>query len=432
MPRAIISAGHTSSEKGAIHEGLEEYQLNRKIADSVTSELRARGVLTTIVPYDLNLSDRIEWINNTGYSREENDIAVEIHVNDGGKSGMEGWYQDKGDNQSFRLTKCIVDRVCRDMALTYQGVKSEYEHPLKQLAFVHMLEPVPALVECLYIDNDDDRLLLQDDLKLRELGKSIADGIMDYWDKEKVSANGAIVTSDVTDNSQISSPAIQTIQDQNIQNQSNINSINSSNVSNQMTGANNLNIGAAMGVGAVAGGAFVANKNAQSNQSIQANQTAQPMQPQTGTQFPATPISFEERERRRLFIEDLYLKALGRKPSFQDTAYFINNWDGEVALVKRMLDSQDHYDILQKSNEYNLVKDEVKEKDNAISRLKIEIRDKDGIIENLNRLVIEKNMMISDLRKLEIAHNERKILEDNIEDEESPSFISKIKKRVKR
>lgn len=438
MPRAIISAGHTTNEKGAIHNGLEEFLLNRKIADAVTNELRAQGVLTTIVPYDLSLSERIEWINNTGYSREDGDIAVEIHVNDGGKSGMEGWYQDKGDNQSFRLTKSIIDRVCKDMDFTYQGVKSEYEHPLKQLAFVHMLTPVPALVECLYIDNDEDRIVLQDELKLRELGKSIANGIMDYWEKENTYSAKSTQT-DSTYQYQNNQNQLNTTLNTNQGNQTQSSTTPNISQGNYTQQSGSSNFGTVATVGAVAGGAFVANKNIQSNQPAFANQLnqssqlAQPMQPQMGTQFPTNPISFEERERRRLFIEDLYLKALGRKPSFQDTAYFINNWDGEVNLVKRMLDSQDHYDILQKSTDYNAVQEEIKEKDNAISRLKIEIRDKDGIIENLNRLVIEKNMMISDLRKLVANHDEKKDLnEENKESDNRLSFTSRLKRSIKK
>ena len=41
----------------------------------------------------MDLSKRVDWINGTGYSKEMGDIAIEIHINEGGKSGFEFWHE---------------------------------------------------------------------------------------------------------------------------------------------------------------------------------------------------------------------------------------------------------------------------------------------------------------------------------------------------
>lgn len=410
MQRVIISAGHTSSDKGAVQGDLEEYKLTRKIAGYVVDELKKQDIVVLSVPDELDLRSRIEWINNTGYSAAENDVAVEIHINDGGLSGIEGWYKDRGENDSFRLTKSIVDEICANGNYKYQGVKSEYDHELKQLAFVHFTKTNSALVEVLYIDNPEDQKVLRDDAKLQEIAKSITNGIKKSWEtrivkeetivkeEEKVSAQEPNETNEVQEPpAPDQMPFDQTMQDD---------------FDDLYDEEDDLNLGA-ITAGATVGAAAV-NQFGNQQQPVTTQPQIRPTpytQPSPPTAMPGVqsgtvggPVPFEERERRRKFIEDLYFKALGRGPSFQDSTYFINNWEGEVNLTLKMLDSQDHADILQKAIDFNKLSEEMKEKENLISRYKIEIRDKDGIIENLNRLVIEKNSHIEKL-KSEIPHN---------------------------
>ncbi|MCA9381868.1 N-acetylmuramoyl-L-alanine amidase [Candidatus Dojkabacteria bacterium] len=428
MHRAIISAGHTSSDKGAVQGDLEEYKLTRKIADFVIEELKKQDVITLSVPEELDLRSRIDWINNTGYSSTEDDIAIEIHVNDGGLSGIEGWYRDRGQNDSFKLTKSVVDQICTDGNYKYQGVKSEYDHELKQLAFVHFLKPTSALVEVLYIDNPDDAKVLQDDEKLKEIGISIAKGIQNYWKSLKaISAETSNEESKVektTEEAKQTEPEIVQTPEPMQMSEDQLPFNDSMPMNDQFDEDDDiLDIGS-MAAG-VAVGSAINNKVQQPTQtpvtpttptipSIPTTQAPQQFNQMPAVQPPIggyTQITFEERERRRKFIEDLYLKALGRMPSFQDSTYFINNWEGEVNLTLRMLDSQDHADIMQKAIDHDAMLDQIKEKDDMISRLKIEIRDKDGIIENLNGLVIEKNSHIEKLKAEAPDNGDKKMID---------------------
>jgi len=181
MARVIISAGHTQQEPGAVVDNLREVDFTRKIANKVTSHLRKQGIIILSVPPELELPARIDWINKTGYREETEDICIEIHVNDGGKSGIEGWYKDKGENNSYKLTKNIVDEIVNITGLTNQGVKSEYDHELQSLAFLHNTNPTSALIECLYLDNPEDQKFLQDDNKLDKLAQGIVNGIKKFF-----------------------------------------------------------------------------------------------------------------------------------------------------------------------------------------------------------------------------------------------------------
>src|SRR5687768_3910001 len=105
MARIIVSAGHTSMDPGMSSGDLREVDLTRKIANATIPYLRSNGLITLSVPPELDLARRIEWINATGYRETLNDIAVEIHINDGGKSGLEGWYKEEGNNKSQQLAQ---------------------------------------------------------------------------------------------------------------------------------------------------------------------------------------------------------------------------------------------------------------------------------------------------------------------------------------
>lgn len=416
MQRVIISAGHTSIDKGAVQDGLEEYKLTRKIAGLVVDELKQHDIMVLSVPEELDLRSRIEWVNNTGYSAAEKDVAVEIHINDGGLSGIEGWYKDRGQNDSFNLTKRIVDEICQDGGYKYQGVKSEYDHELKQLAFVHFTKTNSALIEVLYIDNPEDEKILRDDIKLQEIAKSIANGIKKSWEASEIKqeAISSLEQKDEAAPDTNETEEIDTIQEGPSPDQIPFDQTEQTDLDDLFDEDDDLNLGT-IAAGATVGAAVThqMGNQQQVNPVNQPQVTPTPYTPQTAfpTAIPGTqagmaggPVPFEERERRRKFIEDLYFKALGRGPSFQDSTYFINNWEGEVNLTLRMLDSQDHADILQKAIDFDKLSEDMQEKDNLVSRLKIEIRDKDGIIENLNRLVIEKNSHIEKL-KSELPHN---------------------------
>lgn len=185
MPRVLISAGHTVMDPGAIYGDLREADLTRKIAPMVLNALSKADIEMQAVPLDLALPDRIQWINSTGYSAELGDILVEIHVNDadGSKRGIEIWYEGAGNNESEKIGAVIADSVISEQGFTSQGVRSEQDHDLGSLRFLNATLPHASIVEVLFIDNQEDILILKDDNRLQAIAQSIAKGIAKYCGK---------------------------------------------------------------------------------------------------------------------------------------------------------------------------------------------------------------------------------------------------------
>lgn len=191
MPRVLISAGHTVMDPGAIYGDLREADLTRKIAPMVLNALAGAGLEMQAVPLDLALPDRIQWINGTGYSAELGDILVEIHVNDadGTKRGLEIWYEGGGNNESEKIGAVIADSVISEHGLASQGVRSEQDHDLGSLRFLNATLPHASIVEVLFIDNQEDVLILRDDNRLQAIAQSIAKGIARYCGKNLDGSN---------------------------------------------------------------------------------------------------------------------------------------------------------------------------------------------------------------------------------------------------
>jgi len=147
MPRVIVSSGHTSASPGSTANGLREADLAKKIARSTLKYLRQNGIISLSVPPEMELADRIKWINETGYQESTNDLALEIHINDGGKSGIEIWYEGEGDNVSHRLADSILTATVTETKLPSQGSKSEYQLTLQSTDTQALYEQAPRLAD---------------------------------------------------------------------------------------------------------------------------------------------------------------------------------------------------------------------------------------------------------------------------------------------
>jgi len=182
MPKVLISAAHTLENPGEIFGDLKEALLTRNILQKVITALEKTNVDFKPVPLDLALIDRIEWINNTGFAEENGDVFIEIHINDGGKRGLEGWYKGSfsKENKSQILTETIINKISEKTKYQIQGIRSEYEHELGSLLILNQIKPTGTAIECLYIDNPEDIKILKDENKLQELANAIASAIEEY------------------------------------------------------------------------------------------------------------------------------------------------------------------------------------------------------------------------------------------------------------
>ncbi len=355
MARIIISAGHTNKDPGTIVENIREVDLTRNIAKEVTKLLRDDDIITLAVPPDLDLARRIEWINQTGYTEANNDLAIEIHINDGGEQGIEGWYQADRSN-SKNLTEKIVSSVTKGLNWKNQGVQEEYKHPLGSLAFLHNTHPIASLIECGYLDNENDRKFLTSEDGIKKLAKQIVEGIKDYLNPKtesqpKVTNDTQTATPQVNIQTPISTP----------------------------TPVNNFNISSGFGTPYTP---QLANTSPMGSFGGGYNP------PQTNQ------AGFMTREQRKEMIVKNYVKILGREPNQTDLNYFLNTGINEEQLIRKMVDSQEHVDLVKARQEVIQTKKQFVDQQNELLRLRARVNDQRGIIENLNKLLVQKNRAI--------------------------------------
>ena len=353
MARIIISSGHTQNDPGAIAGDLREVDLTRKIAGLITNKLRNKGIITLSVPPELDLLQRIDWINKTGYSEETDDLCIEIHVNDGGKTGLEGWYKEKGENKSKQLVDKILDSACQNTNLENQGTHSEYDHPLKTLAFLHNTKPTSALIECLYIDNPVDQEFLRDEKKLELLAQGIVNGLLEFL------GISDLKDKNVPDN-QVPKP------------QSTAPPVTTPTTPYSPTPTQ------------TAPSAFPAPYPPISGYG-------------TGNVYGKTqPLSVDDKKK---VIQDKYQQILGRKVNDQDLNYFTNLGLTEEQMIKRLVESQEHADLVKDSQEYKKIKPEYDQLKIDTEKLKSQKADQEELIKKQNELIDQKNRSIQELQK---------------------------------
>jgi len=362
MPRVIISSGHTDQNPGSTANGLREYNLSRQIAKSVLPHIRRSGVISLAVPPNLDLFKRLEWINKTGYKEETNDIIVEIHINDGGKSGLEGWYEGQDENNSKKLATTILDTTSHETNLTNQGVHSEFTHELGSISFLHETHPIATIIECGYIDNADDVKFLKDVNNINKLGVGIAKGILKYLH---------VPFRQAAPNTQITKTTKSSV------------APSSTNVTTKPVSTTIAPV---------------------------ATKPTSPIIPAAPV-TPPQPISKPKpailsRTDRKEMITNLYQKILGREPNQNDLNYFLNIGIKENDLIKKMMESQEHADLVKSRQEVIKYKKQYNDQQEDFLRLKTQASDQATIIQNFQQTIQQKNIALQQMqyRLTQMAH----------------------------
>lgn len=467
MPRVIISSGHTAASPGVTANGLQEYDLAHKIAKYALKYIRLNGIISLSVPPNMELKERIDWINRTGYMRETNDIAIEIHINDGDKSGLEAWFEGDGGNPSQGVAVQVLDAVSRESSLPNLGAKSEFQHQLGSIAFVHELNPHSIILECGYIDNEHDAAILKQEHNLEACGRGIAKGILNYYGLEyremapQYNPSGVMPAPAATPQPAVQpatyqAPAAQpapvsyqpaavpatpapeakapeqgfdeeyTDYDEDYYDDNLIKrpAAPVTPVTPAPNAAQNLNTGVTM----------AAPPSPASSQSKLQNYSAAvpgtPAAPVYNTApgypgnygapaypgsygAPANPTGagFPSREERKQMISNNYEKVLGREPNQNDLNYFLNVGIREDELLKKMIDSQEHADLVKARQEVITMKKEFNDAQEELQQLRTLKEDQKTIMDEMNQSIEQKNTALTklqyDIRELQQKQQEQ-------------------------
>ncbi len=436
MARVIISSGHTDNSPGTVVGDLREVDIARSIAREITPYLRYNGIITLAVPSNLSLGDRINWINGTGYQEHLDDIFVEIHINEGGKSGIEAWYKDLQTGKSKQLAQLITSNIYNTIGLNIESVQDETKHEFGGISILQEVKPIPILLECFYLDNKKDQKYISYHENIKFLAKSIAEGIAKFLnipfkdpdpnlklqgefasksDNDAVKSNKkdkdlpkhinlntkskSITQKDKDKKKKKLGKNDQNDKNQNFQkNVSQVQSASKIKTSDFSFNSNQYNLGS-----------YNTNNpnpnpnpnlNPNPNPNINSNPAFNP--PYNSPSY--TPSNLNQnskkmtREERKKMIEKYYKQGFGKEPEKNDVNYFLNIGVSEEQMLKRILESEDHVQLVKNANKYNKLKqkyDKIKEENEKIVQ---DMKSQREVMKKLNYLLMKKNEALTTLQ----------------------------------
>lgn len=367
-PRVILSAAHTSISPGEVHKGLKEFDLTKKMLEFVAKHLEKKKFEFKPVPVDLQLLSRIDWINNTGYTEEEYDIMIEFHVNDGGGRGIEAWYSgDNVDgNHSKDLAEFLVTEFEKATKHKNNGAKSEKEHELGSLLILNQTKTASVAIELFFIDNDEDRKILQDDKKLEKECENIANLIEKYAKK--------------LEEQKKKKPK----RDPSPKSESKFKGLGDGFGDSFGDFGNFGNFGDFGGLGGnSAGGALASNAKEETSSSSLTM----------------------DREGRKKMINEHYEKYLGIEPKQSDLNYFLNIGISEDELMKKILKSKDHEEMVKDATEYRENKTKMQKQEGELVQLRSQVNDLKQMYQNFQKLLQHKNVQIKNMQHELVKRN---------------------------
>ncbi|AZO95291.1 N-acetylmuramoyl-L-alanine amidase [Halocella sp. SP3-1] len=174
--RICIDAGHGGKDPGAVSDGVQEKNINLKIALKLSTKLIGAGykiIMTRDDDVFVPLYERARLAN-----KKNADVFVSIHNNAAGNSaaaGTETLYYP-GSVQGEKLAGLVQKELIRKLQRADRGIKER-----KELVVLSSTAMPAVLVECSFLTNPVERKLLQDEGFQLLAAESIVDGIEKYF-----------------------------------------------------------------------------------------------------------------------------------------------------------------------------------------------------------------------------------------------------------
>ncbi len=187
MGRIFISTGHIGFE-GAFRDRGEVTDSPMQTAelvatrDLVIAELRSRGIV--VVSDDLNLAEAIAWINARATHQ---DVALSLNMDTANTSELRGTTAYYITNNALRkrqaeiITSALTKRIPE---LINRGAKADTIASIGSLSFCRQISIPSILLELVFLNNPQDRLLMQ--TRRRDYAIGLADGLQS-WINENAS-----------------------------------------------------------------------------------------------------------------------------------------------------------------------------------------------------------------------------------------------------
>ncbi|HBG1486946.1 N-acetylmuramoyl-L-alanine amidase [Clostridioides difficile] len=181
----MIDPGHGGSAPGNSSGGMIEKDYNLNTSLATTEYLRSKGfnvIMTRDTDKTLSLGNRTALSNSL-----KPDLFTSIHYNGSTNKqghGVEVFYKlkDKNGGTTKTVATNILNRILEKFKLTNRGIKTRVlpSDSTKDYLYVLRSNDMPAvLVECAFLDNENDMSLINSSAKVKEMGTQIGKGIGD-------------------------------------------------------------------------------------------------------------------------------------------------------------------------------------------------------------------------------------------------------------
>ena len=172
--KILIDPGHGGTDPGAVGTGVKEKDFTLDISLKVINLLKKQGLnVETTRDNDiyLDLKQRIKPC----------DISISIHVNSNKGQGLETWVgmYNKPD-ESKKLGQAIHENILKLVPFKDRGLKTE-KSTKGDYDYHYMIRKplgVPIMVECGFIDNNNDVSILK--IYKDKISEGIAKGVCEY------------------------------------------------------------------------------------------------------------------------------------------------------------------------------------------------------------------------------------------------------------
>ena len=175
MKKVFLGVGHGGADPGAVSGAILEKNLNLPIALACRDLLVSSGVLVLMSrELDENdpLTEEIRECNNFAP-----DLAVDIHNNAGGGDGAEAYYHYKGGEGKL-LAENILSQIV-SIGQNSRGAKiKKNESGRDYYGFIRETVAPAVIVECAFLDNQNDVETVNTVEKQVAMGRAIAKGIL--------------------------------------------------------------------------------------------------------------------------------------------------------------------------------------------------------------------------------------------------------------
>ena len=167
--RILINAGHGGKDCGAVGKtGLKESHVNANVAKKIQTYLKDKGIDCVVFQQKNSLNEVIDFANKNNF-----DYGISIHCNASTNreaNGVETLYYPTS-KKGKELARVIQDELVEQTKLKDRGIKERSD-----LGFLRKTKCPCVLVECAFISNDKEEMMLKNDYAI--FAQAITRGIV--------------------------------------------------------------------------------------------------------------------------------------------------------------------------------------------------------------------------------------------------------------